>query len=277
MITVLSVVIPAGPAAAQVITDLSYDLAALSEVELLLDWTAFGTGVRAGIAVTTTGDTRYYTHSGLSLDNGEAFLIDMVASAESLGADGERGARMWVRFRDAAMPPLVYRHVEARLFREAGTSRVGLFNNPSAPIAAYLGSLPQDWTNISDRLRVRIRHQEVAGVSTVFLVAENSSQWTPDLLGPLAPDATNTFGVAVNDASFPPLAASTEFGFGNAVAGTYSASYETVRIIRSSEPDTVLPAPLVLNNIPTSGWPGFAVFTILLAIGGWVLLIRPKP
>jgi hypothetical protein len=114
-------------------------------------------------------------------------------------------------------------------------------------------------------------------VSTIFLVAENSSQWTPDLSGPLTPDATNTFSVLVDNTNFPPLAVAAEFGFGNVVSGTYYADYQTVRIIRSSEPDTVLPAPLALNDIPTLGWSGFAVLTILLALGGWVLLIRLKP
>ena len=276
-IVVLSVVVQVGPAAAQVITDLTYDLTALSEPELLVDWAAFGTGVRAGIRVTTAGETRYYTHSSLSLDNGEAFLMDVVCSGESMTADGDRGVRMWVRFRDATLPPGLSRHVEARLFREAGTYRVGLFGSPTDPIGSPFGSLPQDWTNAPDRLRVRIRHQEVAGVSTIFLVAENSSQWTPDLSRPLAPDATNSLSLPANGVNFPPMAVSSEFGFGNVVNGAYHADYESVRLIRSSGPDTVLPAPLGLNDIPTLGIPGIAMVAILLAISGWVLLIRFRP
>ncbi|MFC2144224.1 hypothetical protein ACFLQM_00880, partial [Acidobacteriota bacterium] len=273
-IGVLSAVLPASPATAQVITDLTYDLAALSEPELLVDWTAAGLGTRTGIRVTTTaGNTRTYTHSSLTLDNGEAFLMDVLCSGEFLGADGDRGARMWVRFRDASMPPTLYRYVEARLYRDAGTRRVGLYNSSFDPVSAPLGSLPQDWTNTVDRLRVRIRHQEVAGVGTIIFEAENSSLWAPDLSGPLTPDATNTFSIAANGVNFPPISGSGEFGFGNFVAGGYYADYQHVRLIRSSEPDTVLPALLAVD-VPSLGVPGFAVLVMLFAIGGWVLLVR---
>jgi hypothetical protein len=266
--------LPAVPTTAQVITDLSYDLAALSEPELLVDWNAVGTGTRAGIRVTTAaGEARSYTNTNLGLDNGEAFLMDGVISAESLSVDADRGARMWVRFRDATTPPFLVRHVEVRLFRETGTHRVGLFNDSLASVFASLGSLPQDWTNAADRLRVRIRHQEVAGISTIFLVAENSSLWAPDLSGPLTPDATNTFSLPVNNANFPPLSGSGEFGFGNFVAGDYYADYQHVRLMRSSEPDTVLPA-LVAVDVPVLGAHGIAVLVFLFAIGGWVLLAR---
>jgi len=269
LIVALSVMVPASPAAAQVITDLTYDLAALSEPELLVDWAASGTGVRSGIRVTTIGNFRTYTHSSLSLD-GEAFLMDTVFSGEALAADGDRGARMWVRFSDATLPPAQCRHVEARLVREGG-SHIRLFNSPGA--ITPLASLPQDWTSATPRVRVRIRYQEVAGIPTIFFVAEDSTQWTPDLSGPLTPDATNTFSLPVNGTNFPPVAGLSEFGFGNFVLGTYYADYETVRIIRSSESDTVLPAAFALN-IPTLAAPGYALLVVLLAIGGWVLLAR---
>ena len=180
---------------------------------------------------------------------------------------------MWVRFRDATMPPLLYRHVEARLFREAGTYMVGLFNSSSAPVSASLGSLPQNWTSTVPRLRIRIRQQEVAGVPTIFFSAEDSTQWAPDLSGPLTPDATNTFTVPADNTNFPPVAGISEFGFGNFLAGSYFADYQSVRIIRSSESDTVLPAAFALN-IPTLGAPGYAVLAMLLAVGGWILLGR---
>ena len=273
-IIALSVMVPASLATGQVITDLTYDLGSLSEPELLVDWAASGTGVRSGIRVTTTGDFRTYTHSSLSLD-GEAFLMDTVFSGEALSTDDERGARMWVRFGDATLPPILRRHAEARLYREAGTVRIGLFNSSSAPTFSPLGSLPQDWTSTTPRVRVRIRYQEVAGIPTIFFVAEDSTQWTPDLSGPLTPDATNTFSLPVNGTNFPPVAGLSEFGFGNFAPGNYYADYETVRIIRSSESDTVLPAAFALN-IPTLAAPGYALLVVLLAIGGWVLLARFK-
>jgi hypothetical protein len=272
-IAVLFSVLSASSAPAQVITDLTYGLAALSEPELLVDWVGAGTGIRAGIRVTTSGDTRYYTNSNLVLDNGEAYLMDIVFSGQATGADGERGARMWVRFRDPSLPPLLYRYVEARFLRDAGTNRVGLFNSPSAPFASPLASLPQDWTSASPRLRVRIRYQSVAGVPTIFLVAEDSTQWAPDLSEPLTPDASNTLSLLVDGTTFPPSPGSSEFGFGNVVAGSYFADYETVRIIRSSESDTVLPAAFDLA-IPTLGVSGIAVLVILFATAGLALLVR---
>ena len=81
-IVVLGAVVPARLSFAQAITDLSYELATLSEPELLVDWRAAGLGTRAGVRVTTVGNTRTYTHSSLGLDNGEAFLMDVVLSAE---------------------------------------------------------------------------------------------------------------------------------------------------------------------------------------------------
>jgi hypothetical protein len=269
-IAVLSLV-PTSTARAQVVTDLTYDLAALSEPELLVDWVAFGTGVRTGIRVTSTGNLRYYTHSSLGLDNGEAFLMDVVFSGAPLAAAGERGARMWVRFRDMTLPPGMYWWVEARFLADAASVyRVDLVDGTSG---AVQGSLVQDWASTAPRLRIRIRHQEVAGVPTIFFVAEDSTQWTSDLSGPLAPGAGNTLSMPLSLFSVTG-AGSAEFGFGNVVAGTYYADYESVRIIRSSEPDTLLPVPLALNNIPTMGLAGVVVLVVLLAIGGWVLVVR---
>jgi hypothetical protein len=105
------------------------------------------------------------------------------------------------------------------------------------------------------------------------LVAENSSLWAPDLSGPLTPDATNTLSLPVNSTNFPPLSGSGEFGFGNFVAGAYFADYQTVRLIRSSESDTVLPA-LAGVDVPALDVPGTLVLVILIAIGGWVFLMR---
>jgi hypothetical protein len=274
-IAVLFSVFSASPAPAQVITDLAYDLAAISEPELLVDWVGAGTGIRAGIRVTTSGDTRYYTNSNLVLDNGGAYLMDIVFSGEAIGADGERGARMWVRFRDPLLPPLQYRYVEVRFLRDAGTIRVGLFNSPSAPSASSLASLPQDWRSASPRLRVRIRYQEVADVPTIFLVAEDSTQWAPDLSGPLTPDASNTLSLPVDGTTFPPSPGSSGFGFGNFVAGSYYSDYEAVRIIRSSESDTVLPSAFDLA-IPTLGVFGIALLVALFATAGMALLVRHR-
>ncbi|MCW8985326.1 MAG: hypothetical protein OQK55_08285, partial [Thermoanaerobaculales bacterium] len=269
-IGVFSAVSPASPATAQAITDLTYELAALSEPELLVDWTAAGLGTRTGIRVTSVGNTRTYTHSSLSLDNGEAFLMDTVFSGAAMGAAGERGARMWVRFRDATLPPGMYWIVEARFFEDGGGSRwVHLVDGSSGSV---IGALSQDWTEVSPRLRVRIRHQNVAGVPTIFFMAENSTQWTPDLSGPLTPDATNTLSIPLSLFS-PAFSGPGEFGFGNVVAGTYYTDVETVRLIRSSESDTVLPALLAVD-VPSLGVPGFAVLVMLFAIGGWVLLVR---
>jgi hypothetical protein len=273
-IVVLCGVVPAKLSFAQVITDLSYELGALSEPELLVDWSAAGLGTRAGIRVTTVGNTRTYTHSSLGLDNGEAFLMDVTLSAESLGSDGDRGARVWVRFRDASLPPMQVRHAEARLYRDGGEVRVGLFNSPTAPVSAPVASLPQDWRSASPRLRVRIRQQEVAGVPTIFFVVEDSTQWTPDFSGPLAPGATNTLSLPVDNVNFPGTTGSGEFGFGNYLAGDYYADYESVRIIRSSEADTVLPVAAALG-IPALGPSGIAILVVLLAIGGWALVARP--
>ena len=116
---------------------------------------------------------------------------------------------------------------------------------------------------------------EVAGAPTIFLVAEDSTQWAPDLSGPLTPDASNTLSVPVDGITFPPSPGSSEFGFGNFVAGDYYADYETVRIIRSSESDTVLPAALNLV-IPTLGVSGVAVLVILFATAGLALLVRSR-
>lgn len=273
LIVILSVMIFASPATAQVITNLSYDLTSLTEPELLADWVGNGAGVRSGIRVTTAaGDTRTYTHSTLPVD-GEAFLMDTVVSAEGLGADIDRGVKIWVRFAEPTAPPVQVRHAEVRLYREAGTYLVGLFGTSGAGTA--LGSLPQDWTSAADRLRIRIRYQEIAGVGTVFLEAENSSQWRSDLAGPLTPDSSNTFSVLVNGANFPAITGSSEFGFGNAVAGAYYADYQAVQLIRSSEPDTVLPVvrtPTV--PVPVLKVSGYAVLVILLAIGGWFFSFR---
>jgi len=256
-------------AVAQVITDLAYELATLSEPELLVDWTASGSGVRSGVRVTTTaGNIRTYTHSNLDLDNA-AFLMDVVISAELLGVDEDRGARFWVQFSNTLTPPMHVTRAEIRLYREAGTYKVGLFNTGGAALV----SLSQDWTNAADRLRIRLRYQEVAGVGTIFLVAENSSQWAPDLTRPLSPGPGNTLSLPVNSANFPSFSGLSEFGFGNFVAGSYYADYESVWLIRSSDPSTLLPV-LPVPVIPTLRIPAYAVLVLLLAIAGRVFLLR---
>ena len=271
LIATLCTMVLANSVAAQSITDLSYKLGTLSEPQLLEDWAAHGDGTRAGIRVTTAaGMTRTYTHSSLTLD-GVAFLMDVLVSAEILTADENRGVSMWVRFSAATLPPGLVHHAEVRLYRETGTYKVGLFNTDGAGTA--LASFSQDWTNAVDRLRIRIRYQEVAGVGTIFLVAENSSQWAPDLTEPLNPGPGNTLSLPVNGANFPGVAASGEFGFGNSVPGQYYADYESVRLMRSSEPGTVLPVSSVAS-IPVLGISAYAALVILLAIAGWVFLRR---
>ena len=83
------------------------------------------------------------------------------------------------------------------------------------------------------------------------------------------------YGHENNRFSFFTSAGSSEFGFGNFVTGSYSADYQSIRLMRSSESDTVLPAAFALD-IPTLGLPGYAVLVTLFAFAGWVILIRFK-
>lgn len=272
----LSMMVITSSVTAQVVTDLTYDLTTLSEPELLVDWTASGAGSMAGIRVTTTaGQTRTYRHTSLDLDN-VAFLMDVVISAQSLGSDTERGARFWAQFSDPWIPPMLVRHAEVRLYRETGTYKVGLFNTDTGGSA--LVSLSRDWTNTVDRLRVRLRYQEIAGVGTIFLVAENSSQWTPDLAGPMSPGPGNTLSLPVNSGNFPGFSGSREFGFGNAIAGAYYGDYQHVRLITSSDPGTELPVPSepATPGVPSLAIPGHVLLFVLLGVGGWVFLARPR-
>ena len=120
---------------------------------------------------------------------------------------------------------------------------------------------------------MRIRYQEVGGVPTIFLTAQDSTQWTSDLSGPLTPNALNSLSLPVDNVSFPASSGSSEFGFGNFVAGAYSSDFENVRIIRSSEPDTFLPA-LLAANVPALSAHGVASLAMRFAIGGWTIRAR---
>jgi len=177
---------------------------------------------------------------------------------------------MWVRFRIPAMHPTQFWFVEIRFTRQGGAYRVDLVDGTNGSIE---GSLPKDWSVVAPRLRVRMRHQEMEGVRTIFLMVEDSTLWKADLSEPVSPDSTNT--LSVPSSSFGSRPASAQFGFGNVISGVYNSDWEVVRVIRSSESDTFLPPPPIAA--PTVPPTGTLVLVMVLGATAGLLLRSRRP
>jgi hypothetical protein len=232
------------PANAVVITDLSYDLAALSEAEFLNDWTESNTGPAAsktGINIQSSGDSIVFSQNSLDMSHGEAFLFDAVVSGSALAAaDGELGARMWVHFGVNGMPPATAYHSEVRFVKEASQYKINLVDGTNGVTRA---SLVASWPDIVPRQRVVLRRQLVGGVDTIIFQVEDENLWDDVLLNPMVIDASNTISIPVLGNFAGAGSLGTPFGFGNVNSGVgnYYSEWERLRFIHSNEPDTLLP------------------------------------
>jgi len=212
----------------------------------LSSWTeVVGGAARAGITITSNSNTLYYTRSDLDINNAKAFQIEAKFSAEGLGTDGERGARMWVMFRDSALPPGEVYNAELRLVREGGVNKLKLVDGNSGAIRA---SLTKNWTQTSPRLRVRIKRQKVSGTDYIILQAEGSSSWD-DPTQPNNLSDANSQAVALAG-NFSSAADSSQFGFGNSVAGNYYSEWNSVHVTAGEDSDTILPYWLPASHTP---------------------------
>lgn len=202
----------------------------------LSDWTSQGFGARLGISFESAGNIIYFYRHDIPVNNQKAFQIETVLSASGMSSDGERGVRLWVRFRDdgIGMPPSTVYHVELLLCRQGGAYFIGLYD-ANGNLRAQLN---KDWTTVSPRIRVRIKRQNIGGTDYIFLQSENSDIWdnpsTPNIL-----DGEDSKGVPLS--SFPIASGGSEIGFGHVVAGSYRSSWEYIHITTAADAYTVLP------------------------------------
>jgi len=222
----------------------------------LSSWTEVAGGAsRVGIKITSGGNTLHYTRNDLDIDNGKAFQIEAKFSAEGLGADGERGARMWVKFRDSGLPPGDVYNAELQMVREGGVNKLKLVDGNSNTVRA---SLTKDWTSTGDRLRVRIKRQKVSGTDYLILQAESSSSWD-DPTQPNNLNDGNSQAVALAG-NFSTAPDASQFGFGNFVAGNYFSEWDSVHVTAGGNADTILPywppappTPILMFNDQAAG------------------------
>ncbi len=228
------------PVAAPTLQNRAIDLAL--EPEPPTEWTASGAGTRAGITVTTIANQRVYTRSDFDISNRQAFVIEAIVSAPAVGSAGERGARIWARFSDPdapAFPPgAKSRFVEVRLMEDGtGARRIGLFDGNNN---AEMATIVLDWAVTAPRYRVRIKRQEIASVAYVLLQVEPSNTWDDPANPNPEPDTSTSKKVLLSSFQVP-VGAANEFGFGNAVAGSYTSDWESVHVTVAGDNTTVLP------------------------------------
>lgn len=244
---------PVLAAPAAITHNLYYDLA----TDPLSDWTIVNGGAyRTGIRIESTVNTLWYYRDDLDIDNHKAFQIEAVVSGSAMSADGELGARMWVKFRDDSMSPGECINIEVRFVQVCGGYQIDMMDGNTGWLVARLD---KDWTKTSPRLRVRIKRQEVSGQDYILLQSEESSSWDD----PAQPNNLNTINsqaVAVQFLTVAP--GDSEIGFGNPVAGNYYSDWESVHITTASDLTTVLPywppkptAPILVHDDKGTGNP----------------------
>jgi hypothetical protein len=198
------------------------------------DWTVHGSGLRTGFTLQSNGNTLTYDRIDLPVD-GRAFQVESVISAQSLTADGERGARFWAWFGDPGISPGNVYQIEVRLTRVSGTNRLELYDAAAGTSKAFLEF---DWTNTGDRPRVRLKRQQVSGVDYIFLQAEGSNGWDD----PSQPNnLADAHSQAVPLSSFSYGPGTSIVGFGNAVSGTYYSEWASVHLTTAGDLATILP------------------------------------
>ncbi len=227
---------------AAIVYDQTYDL--LTAPDPLPDWTRAGDGTRTGILFSTAGNTLTYSRTDLSLGNREAFLIEAVMSASSLGGAGERKARLWASFFDPDAPGLPpgdkSRKVEIRLQEDgAGNRRVSLFDGIGG---TEMTSLALDWAVAAPQLRIRLMRQLIGGTDYMVLQAGPSNA---------GEDQMDSVQAALSGFGFN-LANTNELGFGHAVAGSFNSRWESVRVIATDDQVALLPPAVV--PVPASVW-----------------------
>lgn len=216
--------------AASVVENLFYDLA----TDSLSDWTeVIGGASRSGIRIQSSRNTLYYKRDDLAI-NQNAFQIEAVVSGSALAADGELGARMWVKF--PGNTHLLVMNVEVRFVRQGGKYYIVLMDVNDGHEEARL---EQDWTEESPRLRVRIKRQEVGSQDYIFLQAEESSSWDNPAQPNHLNDPPNSLAVLMTN--FTALPGSSEVGFGNFITGNYYSDWESIHLTVCDDDTTVLP------------------------------------
>lgn len=213
-------------------TEFNYELASLSEAELLVDWTGIGTSVRTGKVISSVGNTRTYLRNDIPIGGGQAWMFEAVMSADQITGAGERGARMWARFTDLGAPAFPLgdksRHVELRLLENAALERrFVLFD---ALGGGEMLSITGDWAYSH---RVRLRRQLIGIDDLIFLEAQLASA---------SPGAWTSVSTLVSGLSHQ-VATASEFGFGNhsTPSGDFDSQWSTIRLMASDDADTLLP------------------------------------
>ena len=230
--------------AASVVENLYYDLATISEAELLNDWNAFGDAGRSGITITSASNIRYYTRTDVAMGAGQAFMLEAVVSADPITSAGERGARMWVKFADPSAPAFPsgdkIRHLEVRLLEDAGGSQ--RFALVDAIAGGELVSIAADWSIPADRYRVRLKRQQISGSDYMVLQAEKASEIDdPDDRNP-DPDTPSSQKVLINELQWQ-LTTANELGFGHhsLPTGDFASDWVSVHVTGTNSAVDELP------------------------------------
>lgn len=240
--------------AASVVENLYYDLATISEAELLNDWNAFGDAERSGITITSASNTKIYTRTDVAMGTGQAFMLEAVVSADPMGGAGERGARMWAKFVDPSAPAfpsgVKIRHLEVQLLEDGvGSRRFALID---AIAGTELVSIAADWSNPADRYRVRLKRQQISGSNYMVLQAEKASEIDdPDDRNP-DPDTPSSQKVLISGLQWQ-LTTANELGFGHhsLPTGDFASDWVSIHVTGTDSAGVELPYWPVVPPAPT--------------------------
>lgn len=271
---------PVADAFAAIAQNVYYDLDdTTAPIEPPTGWTQpLAGGSRSGITITTAGatDTRIYTRNDIPIDGDQNWSIEAVLSSPSVGAQGERGARITINFTDASafnLPPVLavdkHRSVELRL--EENASGIRRFSLADGAVGLEKNYLILDWSDTAPRWRIRIR-RDGANIIMEAEPAHTGTLRTDPLSFPKTPYSSVT--VAVSSFS-PAIGPANQFGFGHFVNGSYYSEWENVHVTAADDGVTTLPywpalppAPAVTRT-PT-GPPYDVTVQSDLPVGGYL-------
>ena len=276
LLCVLMVVAVPAISNADVTENLFYDLAIPGSLDTWQEiTTGGGTSFRSGIHLTSADRSIFYAQDFTALEDGNAWVVQAVLSttlppAPPVGSTAS-GVGFAIDFRYPAMVGELFQ-VEVQFLRESNGDSVITLRDIEGGVE--LARLDVDYSEDLPRFRVRVRWQQIGGTDYLFLEAEPSDSF-PVPGTAITDDPPNR--AVVNMSVLIPANSSDPAGvrFGNlSPIGSYQSSWESVHLIFTDDPTTLLPVWLASAGtaVPVGGFGALGLALIIAAYGYRMLM-----